>query len=229
MAYSPAFQFYPRDYLGDRNTIPMTTEENGAYCLLMWFCWENDGLPDDMEELADDARLPVEKFTPMWNKRIKKCFVWDEKRERYFHPRLLKEIKKQRSWKKKKSDAGKQGAASRWNERSKDDGGVMAVPSSAMAQDASSSSSSSASPSSRKKKAATTTDVEWIQSLKTNPAYKRIDVDTEVAKARIWAETNRRQCTRRFVVNWLNRSTPIETNGHRPVDDLPDGEMLYAN
>lgn len=135
MAYSPAFQFYPTDYLGDKNTIPMTTEENGAYCLLMWFCWENDGLADDMDELADLARLPVERFTPMWNRRIRKCFEWDEKKKRFFHPRLLKEIKKQKSWKKQKSEAGKIGMAKRWKERGKSDNTVITPLSSDITDD----------------------------------------------------------------------------------------------
>ncbi len=128
MPYSPAFQFYPGEYLSDKNTMPMTTEEIGAYDLLMWVCWEEDGLADDMEELADIARMPVEKFTPSWNRRIKKCFRWDDKKKLFFHPRQEKEIKKQKAWRKEKSDAGKAGAAKRWKETSKSDSTAIAPP-----------------------------------------------------------------------------------------------------
>lgn len=119
MAYSPAFQFYPGEYLGDKNTIPMTTEENGAYCLLMWVCWEQDGLPESLEDLAEIARLPLKKFEPLWNRRIKKCFFWDDKKKVFFHSRFVKEIKKQKAWSKKKSDAGKKGMESRWKKEKK--------------------------------------------------------------------------------------------------------------
>lgn len=139
MPYSPAFQFYPGDYLGDKNTIPMKTVEHGAYDLLWMHCWQQDGIPDDLEELADMAKLPVEEFTPMWNRRIKKCFVWDEKKKRYFHPRLLKEIKKQKAWKKEKSAIGLKGAESRWGKRTSGDGKGMPRHAEAMPTDASSS------------------------------------------------------------------------------------------
>jgi uncharacterized protein YdaU (DUF1376 family) len=145
MANSPAFQFYPKDYLGDKNTIPMTTLEHGAYFLLLLHCWEEDGLPGDLGDLADMARLSVEDFTSMWGRRLKKCFVWNDKKNVYENPRLLKEIKKQKAWKKKKSDAGKQGADKRWHQTGNGDGTAMALPSTAMANDSSSSSSLSSS------------------------------------------------------------------------------------
>lgn len=141
MAYSPAFQFYPGEYLADKNTIPMKTVEHGAYCLLIWVAWEQDGLPDDMNELADIARLPVEEFVPMWERRIKKCFVWDEKKKLFFHPRSLKEIKKQKAWKKKKSEDGKKGAESRWGTKSSGDGSAIATHATPLPPNASSSSS----------------------------------------------------------------------------------------
>lgn len=143
MPYSPAFQFYPGEYLGDKNTIPMTTIENGAYCLLMWVSWEQDGLLNDLEELADIARMTVEAFEPIWNRRIKKCFIWDEKKRRFFHPRHLKEIKKQKTWKKEKSAIGLKGAESRWGKRTSGDGKGMPRHAEALPTHASSSSSSS--------------------------------------------------------------------------------------
>lgn len=57
------------------------------------------------------------------------------------------------------------------------------------------------------------TDEEWLESLKTNPAYQRIEVLDEYARAQVWADANNRQCTRRFFVNWLNRARPMEVNG----------------
>ena len=34
----------------------------------------------------------------------------------------------------------------------------------------------------------------------------KLDVDGELIKARAWCDTNRRVCTKRFFVNWLNRA-----------------------
>lgn len=44
-----------------------------------------------------------------------------------------------------------------------------------------------------------------IEMLKTKPAYSHIDVDREFGKAQTWCEANRKECTPRFFVNWLNR------------------------
>jgi len=107
MPISASFPFFPSDYQGDPHTIVMTTEENGAYCLLMWVCWELEGLPNDMDELAGYARLPVKKFQPMWEKRIKRCFVFDTKRNQFMHPRFEKIIKDIKDFRKQKSKAGK--------------------------------------------------------------------------------------------------------------------------
>lgn len=140
MPYSPAFQFYPKDYLGDKNTIPMNTVEHGAYCLLWMHCWQEDGLTDDIQELADMAKLSIEDFTPIWERRIKKCFIWDDKKKLFFHPRLLKEIKKQKSWKKENSERGRKAALSRWHPTVSDDASAMHTHADAMQADASSSS-----------------------------------------------------------------------------------------
>lgn len=102
---SPAFQFYPGDFLSDPNTLVMTTDEIGAYCLLFFVNWDTP-LPNDLQELADLARLPLERFEPMWNRRIKRCFEHDEKRDVFIHPRLAKELKKQKEFRKKKQEAG---------------------------------------------------------------------------------------------------------------------------
>ena len=72
----------------------------------------------------------------------------------------------------------------------------------------------------KKKKATTTTetsDQEWLDSLQNNPAYKLLDLKNEYARATVWAETNNRQCTRRFFVGWINRAKPmvVATNGHK--------------
>jgi phage replication O-like protein O len=46
---------------------------------------------------------------------------------------------------------------------------------------------------------------EFLKSLKANPAYAHINIDSEVVRARSWCEVHSRQCTQRFFINWLNR------------------------
>jgi len=60
----------------------------------------------------------------------------------------------------------------------------------------------------------------WLAELQADAAYRQLSVALELAKARRWCEANKRQCTRRFFVNWLNRcrqSPPGSTrNNGRP-------------
>lgn len=66
--------------------------------------------------------------------------------------------------------------------------------------------------------AAALPDAAWLESLKFDPAYAGLDVEREAAKCARWCATARKLCSRRRVVNWLNRcDRPL--NGlatHRP-------------
>lgn len=65
------------------------------------------------------------------------------------------------------------------------------------------------------------TDEQWMETIKSNPAYSGIDVVREHGKAIAWCDTNRRQCTRRFFINWLNRAekplAPKPVNPYQPT------------
>jgi len=73
-----------------------------------------------------------------------------------------------------------------------------------------------------KASASNLTDQEFLEHLKTSPAYEGIDIDQELARMDAWLLTpkgRRRKKTRQFVVNWLNRcDKPIgASNGtHKP-------------
>lgn len=55
-------------------------------------------------------------------------------------------------------------------------------------------------------KAPKMSDDQFIQSLKTNPAYQGIDIDIEIGRMNAWLLTKpNRKLTRPFIVNWLNR------------------------
>lgn len=49
----------------------------------------------------------------------------------------------------------------------------------------------------------TTPDEDWLLDLEADPANAGVDVRRELGKAQFWAKNNRRQCTRKFFVNWL--------------------------
>ena len=50
------------------------------------------------------------------------------------------------------------------------------------------------------------TDEEWINELKSNPAYEGVDVPREHARMTAWCSVNGKQPSRRRFINWLNRA-----------------------
>lgn len=50
----------------------------------------------------------------------------------------------------------------------------------------------------------------WLRELAAEKPYQQLDLAAELAKARRWCLENRRQCTRRFFVNWCNRCRPAK-------------------
>lgn len=52
----------------------------------------------------------------------------------------------------------------------------------------------------------TETDEAWLAGLEKKDCYRPIKIRVELEKAQAWCETNRRECTRKFFVNWLNRA-----------------------
>ena len=110
---SPAYQWYPKDYLADVHTTLMTLEEEGAYRRLLDHCWLEGSIPNDMQALGRMCKgLTPQRMAEMWV-NLEPCFRL--KGGRWFHPRLEAERKKQLAYKKAKSRAGKLGAEARYN------------------------------------------------------------------------------------------------------------------
>lgn len=100
---------YVRDYLGA--TSRLTTEQHGAYMLLIMDYWLNGPPPDDDAVLASIARLSLEQ----WSKHrpsIERLFSIHNGEWR--HRRIDREIEAARGRKKQAIERGKAGAKARW-------------------------------------------------------------------------------------------------------------------
>lgn len=100
---SPAFQFYPDDFLGSGKVGTMTTEEVGAFTLLLCLDWNETGFVYDEEELSRWCRLSRSAFRRAW-RRVSRCFK--ERDGRLFNPRLEVERTKQAEWREKSKKGG---------------------------------------------------------------------------------------------------------------------------
>lgn len=102
---SPAFQFYPNDWLGSTQIMLMTPAEEGAYVRLLAIAWNSKdcGLPDDDKELAVLSRLGELWFNGSGT-TLRKCFT--KKGTRLYNQRLLKEREKQEVWREKSRQGG---------------------------------------------------------------------------------------------------------------------------
>jgi uncharacterized protein YdaU (DUF1376 family) len=139
---SPAFQFYPNDFLGSTKVQQMSATEVGAYLLLLCACWLDGSIPSDTARLARIARMKEAQFTRMWSHLLKECFT--ERGDRFINSRLESERKKQTEYRKRQKDK----ADKRWESH----GNATALPgtgtrhASGNALQSSSSSSSSSPP-----------------------------------------------------------------------------------
>lgn len=95
MAKSPAFQFYPKDFLADGEVSVMNLEETGAYIILLSYCWIEGSIPDDMAKLASLCRVSNTKMKRIWEV-VKKCFK--KRRGKYVNERLILEKSKQKAY-----------------------------------------------------------------------------------------------------------------------------------
>lgn len=108
-AASPAFQFYPSDFMTGA-PARMTPEETHVYVWLLCLDWETIGFKFDEKSLAHYCRLTRPRFRKAWA-TVSASFV--ERDGRMYNPRLERERKKQEAWRKKSSEGGHRSAAKR--------------------------------------------------------------------------------------------------------------------
>lgn len=136
---SPAFQWYPKDYLSDIRVMALSWQQRGVYTHLFSMCWLEGSLPNDAAKIAkaigaelDDVKAVLELFIPSRGNKLK-------------HKRLETERRGQNKRRKDKSRAGKLGAKARWQRHRT----AIDLP---MAKDSSSSASASATASQKKER-----------------------------------------------------------------------------
>lgn len=98
-------QFYVADYLGD--TRHLSTEQHGAYLLLLFAMWRAGGsLPDDPAKLARIVGLSLAR----WRRVSPEVMAFFEGKEgRVTQKRLAAEIEKAKEKSEKRADAGSKG------------------------------------------------------------------------------------------------------------------------
>lgn len=110
---SPAFQFYPKDFLTDENVRIMSLQERGAYITLICLCWIEGTLPADIVLLSRLCGTPLAAFRKLWP-AIDRCFTnHPNDSDRIIHPRLERERHNQAEFRRRQSANGKKGGRPR--------------------------------------------------------------------------------------------------------------------
>ena len=106
---SPAFQFYPGDYLSSQRVSLMTLEEEGAYIRLLCYCWKHGHIPSDPIQLA---HLIGKGATVKLATKVSKMFT-DKGGSRLVHDKLETLRAERNRWVEKSRQGGMKSAANR--------------------------------------------------------------------------------------------------------------------
>lgn len=105
----PYLPLYVGDYLKD--TGHLTTEEHGAYFLILMRMWSAGGaLPNDEARLARLAGVSVKKWRPIWAS-LSEFFLIEE--GQVSHKRIAAELEKAKGLREKRAAAGAKGGAAK--------------------------------------------------------------------------------------------------------------------
>jgi len=109
--------FYVADFLGD--TLHLTTEEVGAYLLLIAHYWQHGPLPDDDAVLRQITRIDARRW-PSKSAKLKNLFV--PRAGTLFHRRIDAELRKSDQ----RSETAKNSAKARWEAPKNDANALLA-------------------------------------------------------------------------------------------------------
>ena len=114
---SPAYQFYPADWLGSQRVQMLTLEEEGAYQRLLCFCWQHGSIPANPEQAA--RLIGKGASTTLANTVLTMFQPHPTDGTLMVHDRLDFERRKQENWRQKSSEGGKKSAANRLQSKPK--------------------------------------------------------------------------------------------------------------
>lgn len=112
MSATPWMPFYPADYLAD--TRRLTTEQHGAYLLLLMDSWSSGALPDDDAVLARVAGLDAESWA---RTRPVLAGYFEIANGKWAHARIERERERAQAYAQASSGRGKKAAAARWGKK----------------------------------------------------------------------------------------------------------------
>lgn len=113
MKNSPAFQWYPADYLASMRVQIMSLEQEGIYRRLLDYCWLNGSIPSDVSMLK---RLIGKECSNGAIEMVVSMFQPGKPGE-LVHDRLDAERRKQAEWRRKSSEGGRISAEKRSSQR----------------------------------------------------------------------------------------------------------------
>jgi uncharacterized protein YdaU (DUF1376 family) len=106
---SPAFQFYPKDFMA--GTATMSNQEVGAYMRLLCYAWDAGSVPNDSRERSRIVCCSLKQERILWHRLERKFALVDGV---YVNERMEEERQKQAEYRRRQSDKGKASAIVRW-------------------------------------------------------------------------------------------------------------------
>lgn len=188
----PYFKMDVIDWLQSEKIEQMSNACVGAYSILLCEAWTR---PNCSLPCEPDRLMVLARWkgTSEEFAPLLKCFVpLKGDKSRVVNPRLKLEWDKACEMMQVLSESGQRGAQKRWEKKTP------------------------------RPKADPKPAEDWLTTLKANPAYQHLNIDTELAKMDAWLSTKPgRKKTKSFVVNWLNKIDAPLTNGHSKTSPPP--------
>lgn len=113
---SPAFQFYPKDWLSSKRVRMMSRADRGSFIDMLAYCWDSEDCALTIDELAFASGLG-DHFVVEGGKLAEMFIPHPTIDGKFTNARLLAERKKQDDWKEKCSKGGKRAAKTRASKR----------------------------------------------------------------------------------------------------------------
>jgi uncharacterized protein YdaU (DUF1376 family) len=122
MSNSPAFQFYPREWLSDFEIRALSDTQKGFFMDLMCHCWEVDGLPNDTKKMAAAMQRSHSSFLKLWSSGVSSLFTESSNKL------TLKMLEREKVKQAARSEKAKSSATKRWDKSDSCERSANAVP-----------------------------------------------------------------------------------------------------